>query len=108
MENLFKVIHTLPGSINYYLESMVFPEVLVHQKLKLSASGQELGGDILFKKRYGFSGTPSDLLPIELGKCGYEEGSEGKVMTTLIDERVVTYTLPKTWTVKQLLKGCFF
>jgi hypothetical protein len=30
----------------------------------------------------GFSGTPSDLLPISLGSCGYERGSEGKMIHT--------------------------
>jgi hypothetical protein len=43
--------------------------VMRHQNLKLSASGQELGGDMLFGSRLGFSGTPSDLLPLELGTC---------------------------------------
>ena len=38
-----------------------------HQQMKLSACGQEVGGDMLFAKRLGFSGTPSDLLPEELG-----------------------------------------
>ena len=32
------------------------------------------GGDMLFDRRLGFSGTPSDLLPVELGKCEYERG----------------------------------
>lgn len=45
-----------------------------HQQIKLSACGQEVGGDMLFSKRLGFSGTPSDLLPEELGRCGYEKG----------------------------------
>ena len=39
------------------------------QQMKLSASGQELGSDLLFNRRLGFSGTPSNLLPVELGKC---------------------------------------
>ena len=29
-----------------------------------------------FPKRIGFSGTPSDLLPMELGKCDYETGDD--------------------------------
>ena len=33
------------------------------QQMKLSASGQELGGDLLFGRRLGFSGAPSALSP---------------------------------------------
>ena len=40
-------------------------------------------GDILFGRRLGFSGTPSDLLPLELGSCNYERGSDGKVINVL-------------------------
>lgn len=43
------------------------------QSSRLSASGQELGGDLVFGCRMAFSGTPSDLLPRELGICRYEE-----------------------------------
>ena len=39
--------------------------------------GQDLGGALLFKERIGFSGTPSDLMPRELGSCDFEPGSEG-------------------------------
>ena len=31
----------------------------------------ELGGDVLFPRRLGFSGTPSNLLPQEFGECQY-------------------------------------
>ncbi len=61
-----------------------------HQRLKVSASGQELAGDMLFRARFGFSGTPNDLLPVELGKCGYEPGSEGEIMHTLTDSSIVS------------------
>ena len=33
---------------------------------------------MLFGRRVGFSGTPSDLLPLELGKCLYETGDDGR------------------------------
>lgn len=39
----------------------------------------------------GFSGTPSDLLPIELGKCNYELGSDGKMVHVMNNPRVVGY-----------------
>jgi hypothetical protein len=44
--------------------------------MKLSASGQELGGDLLFGRRLGFSGTPSTLLPEELGECHFAQASQ--------------------------------
>ena len=45
-----------PLVIQFYLSEMIFPDVMRHQSLKISACGQELGGDMLFKYRYGFSG----------------------------------------------------
>jgi hypothetical protein len=42
------------------------------QAQRLSASGQELGGGLVFGRRLGFSGTPSDLLPVEMGRCRSE------------------------------------
>ena len=59
--------------------------------LKLSAAGQELGGEMLFQRRIGFSGTPSDLLPVELGKCGYEKGSDGKMIHVMTSPAVCSY-----------------
>ena len=84
-----------------------------HQGMKLSACGQELGGGIfplpflsspsllvlhtdvtptyiIFTYRMGFSGTPSDLLPIELGKCNYELGSDGKMVHVMNNPQVVS------------------
>ena len=46
--------------------------------MKLSATGQELGGDLLFPRRLGFSGTPADLLPLELGAPKFEPGTDAK------------------------------
>lgn len=69
-----------------------------HQSLQLSASGHDLGGDILFGRRLGFSGTPSDLLPVELGRCKYEKGSDGKMLALLTDAQVVQLRpLPPDW-----------
>ncbi len=59
------------------------------QNQKLSASGQEIGGDLVFGKRMGFSGTPSDLIPVEFGKCCFEEGDDGKIITTLTSPAIV-------------------
>jgi hypothetical protein len=59
--------------------------------LKLSACGQELGGDMLFGRRIGFSGTPSDILPLELGSCQYERGSDGRVVHYLTSPSIVQH-----------------
>jgi hypothetical protein len=77
MAKLFKLLKKLPGTIHWYLDTVIFPFFMKHQKVKISSSGQELGGSMLFSKRIGFSGTPSDLLPSDLGRCGYEKGSDG-------------------------------
>ena len=71
---------------------------------KLSANGNDLGGSQLFSRRIGFSGTPSDLLPLELGRCGYEQGSDGQMIYLLTSPVVCSYELTKeAWTVHSLL-----
>lgn len=88
MSQLFELLRKLPSAVHFYLEQSVFPQcalapplgslflgrVMRFQDEKLSASGQDLGGSILFGQRIGFSGTPSDLMPRELGQCDYEPG----------------------------------
>jgi hypothetical protein len=41
--------------------SLADPCLFWSQILKISASGQELGGDMLFRRRFGFSGIRSCL-----------------------------------------------
>lgn len=77
MDVLYNLLHKLPHISYHYLMGSIFPPVMRHQRLKLSASGQSLGGDMLFKKRLAFSGTPSDLLPLELGKVSGAGGRTG-------------------------------
>lgn len=91
MNKLFRLLFKLPDVIHWYLNEFIFPAYMRHQVIKLSASGQELGGDMLFSRRIGFSGTPSDLLPIELGRCGYEKGSDGKMMAYMTSPEIVSY-----------------
>lgn len=101
---LYPLLHRLPHTIAYYLHEIIFPEVLAYQGLKLSACGQELGGDMLFGRRIGFSGTPSDILPQELGGCQYERGSDGKVVHYLTSSDIVQHSLiPTGWNVLSLL-----
>ena len=90
-------MHKVPNLIEVYLNTIIFPETMPHQESKLSSSGQELGGDLLFGNRIGFSGTPNDLLPVELGKCHFEVGVDGKIMNVLTSaEYSSSKLLPKT------------
>eukprot|EP00760_Papus_ankaliazontas_P003017 PhM_4_TR11378/c0_g1_i1/m.4426 len=105
MYKLYKLFRRLPQFIHYYLNEFIFPTYMRHQTTKLSASGQELGGDALFPRRVGFSGTPSDLLPVELGNCNYEVGTDGFLIDTLTNPRYVTTTdVPNGWSPQGLLK----
>ena len=72
MEPLYRLLCGSPWLVRHYLERFVFPATMSFCALKLSASGQELGGAIAFGQRIGFSGTPSDLLPDALGTPKYE------------------------------------
>ena len=104
MTLLYQILRKHPHTVMHYLDEIIFPEMLAHQDLKLSTCGQELGGEILFGRRIGFSGTPSDILPVELGSCRYERGSDGKVVNYLSSPDVVHCSfLPSTWNVLSLL-----
>lgn len=60
---------------------------------------------MLVGRRVGFSGTPSDLLPKELGKCDYETGDDGKMLSTVLDPAVATHELlADEWTVQSILE----
>uniref|UniRef100_A0A6V2M4H7 ubiquitinyl hydrolase 1 n=1 Tax=Ditylum brightwellii TaxID=49249 RepID=A0A6V2M4H7_9STRA len=104
MSITYKLLHRLPHAIEYYLDSFVFPLIMEHHGEKISCSGQDLGGEMLFGRRVGFSGTPSDLLPEELGQCHYEECVDGQVLHYLTTESIVTSrVLGVDWTVTGLL-----
>jgi thiol-disulfide isomerase/thioredoxin len=104
MAGLFALLKRHPDTIHWYLEQIIFPTFMSHQTVKISSSGTDVGGDIIFQRRIGFSGTPSDLLPISLGQCGYECGSDGKMIHTLTDPSVTsTMDAPLGWTVRVLL-----
>lgn len=101
---LFNLLRRSPYAIHYWLTEQVFPKVMRHQAMKLSASGQELGGEMLFGSRLGFSGTPSDLLPLELGTCQYEQGSDGNMLSFLTSPSIVSYEITSNdWSVQSLL-----
>lgn len=59
---------------------------------------------MIFRRRIGFSGTPSDLLPIELGKCDYEKGSDGQMLHVMTSLDVCSFeVIPPSWTPQSLL-----
>ena len=104
MSVTYDLLHKLPSVIYYYLHNFVFPLTMEHHHDKVSASGQDLGGDMLFGRRLGFSGTPSDLLPEELGQCQYDEGVDGQILHYMTSEDIVrTRLLGAEWTVTKLL-----
>ena len=90
MGALLRTLSTYGPCIVYYLQKMVFSAVMKKQAIKLQASGVDLGGDMLFGTRLGFSGTPSDLLPDSLKPCHYEPGSEAEIVRVLTSPEFVT------------------
>ena len=115
MRPLFMLLGTSPEFIFWYLNDLTFPSLMLFQNVKLSASGQDMGSNILFKRRIGFSGTPSDLLPRELGsedggrtpgRCQFEEGSEGAILDTLVAHEVVSCKLlDDKWNPRSVLRA---
>ena len=91
MKALFSLWLKSPMVIHRYLARTIFPKHMRSQREKISASGQAVGGDMLFGRRVGFSGTPSDLLPKELGQCDYETGDDGKMLSTVLDSSIVDH-----------------
>lgn len=103
MAVLMRAIGKLPELVLHYLQQHVFPKVMLNQTMKLSASGVDLGGRMLFGSRLCFSGTPSDLLPSALGQCRYEMGTEAEVIRVLANPAFVSFELVRQWTVRSLL-----
>ena len=103
VKRLWEILYTLPSVVRHHLLVNVFPIVLVEQRNKCSASGQDLGSEIIFKTRIGFSGTPSDLLPQDLQPCKFEAGSEGKIISTLCSPTYVDINRLNDWTVQKVL-----
>ena len=101
---LYDLLHKLPEAIFTYLNENVFPECMQYQPLKLSASGQELGGSMVFSNRLGFSGTPSNLLPVEFGDCQFAEGDDANMLHVLTSPSIVsTHALQEGWTSTDVL-----
>lgn len=107
MDKCFEALRDSPEMIVHYLRKFVFPEVMRHRRVKLSASGIDIAGQqMLFDRRLGFSGTPSStsLLPTGM-RCEFEKGSEALVIRTLTNPKMVsTRLLAKQWTVNSVLQ----
>ena len=102
---LFALLRRVAPLIEYLLHAVIFPETMEYHRLKLTASGQELGGALLFPLRLGFSGTPSDLLPRELAPCHFAPGVQAEILATLTDPAVVSPTvLEQHWSVDSILE----
>lgn len=93
--------------VSYYMSHLVFPRALEQKAHKIQANGVDLGSDMIFGARFGFSGTPSDLLPRELQPCYFERGCEAEVFRVLSSSLTVcvptSLTVGKNWTVDDLL-----
>ena len=105
MSVLFKLLRALPHAIHHYLEQLVFPLTMQHQSRKLAANGQDLGSSALFGRRFGFSGTPSDLLPRDFGPCEYQRGDDANIVTVLSSPTVVSSLSVPLTSVNGLLDG---
>lgn len=104
LQSLHQLLHRVPDVVYFYLSSLVFPRTMLFHRLKVSACGHELGSSVLFGRRIGFSGTPSDLLPMDLGACAYEVGSDARVLSVLTDPDVVRVeVLEEEWSPLRVL-----
>ncbi|CAJ1411091.1 unnamed protein product [Effrenium voratum] len=104
-DDIFKLLCGSTSVIQWYLEQLVFPKYMRFQCKKLSASGQELGAEMLFARRVGFSGTPTELLPKGLGRCHFAPGDDAAMFTTLTDPGVMSLKqVDGAWTVETLLE----
>ena len=105
VEVLYPLLARLPAAIETYLHELVFPATLAHSGIQLSASGQDLGGDMLFNVRLAFSGTPSDLLPRTLGHCEYARGDDARMLNVLTDPEIVAAArVAAPWSAESVLR----
>ncbi|CAE8720349.1 unnamed protein product, partial [Polarella glacialis] len=105
--SLWELLRHSTEVIHWYLTEMVFPAVLRQQERKLMASGQEIGSEMIFRGRLGFSGTPSSLLPRELGQCHFDLENVGEILATLLDSAIVApevRVLGDGWSTESFLR----
>jgi hypothetical protein len=102
LDLLMKVLARSPGMLQYHTEQTL--RYLKNASHQLQASGADLGGDVLFHGRVGFSGTPSDLLPHGMGPCHFEPGSEAAMIRVLSSQSSMGKPIElREWNVDDLL-----
>ena len=104
LSKLHRRLRRVPEVALFFL-SLTFPGIMDHQKTKLTASGMDLGSDMLFDVRLGFSGTPTHLLPPELKqRCFMEPGSDASIVRLLTSPAVVVECrVLHRWSVTSLI-----
>ncbi len=103
LDLLMQVLAHSPGALQYHTEQTL--RYLKNASHQLQASGADLGGDVLFHGRVGFSGTPSDLLPHGMGPCHFELGSEAAMIRALSSQSSMGTPIKLTaWDVDKLLE----
>jgi len=109
LKHLLMLLGRVRPAVDFYLKHIVFPSVLKQRPHKLAASGVDLGGDMIFGQRFGFSGTPSDLLPPQLSPCQFEPGSEAKIIRNLCNTKYMfipqELVFDRNWNVHTLLQA---
>ena len=85
------------------MPTRVVEQVAPLQKEKLQASGVDLGSDMIFGTRLGFSGTPSNLLPMELRPCNFEPGSEAQIVRITTNPNVMHVREIRGWSVAKII-----
>lgn len=93
VQTVFELLQHSRPTIAEFLLAEAFAETMQQHPRKISSSAQELGGSIVFGRRLGFSGTPSNLLPRGLGSCQFDKESEGRILRTLTDPLIVNESL---------------
>ena len=104
MKLVFDVLKSHSEVVDYYLNTILFPKFMRFQKVKLQASAQEIGSQMMFHNRLGFSGTPSNVIPKLLGDCEFEPGSQARIIVTMTDPKIVTHEfMDSTWNAQKIL-----
>lgn len=104
VDKVFQLLRLERSTIHHFLDHFTFPRYMRYHSAKYSASAQELGSDMLFSRRVGFSGTPSSLIPKDLGECVFEPGSEARILRTLTNAIADIVDIPdSTWKPESVL-----
>ena len=101
---VFEILKSSSAVIDYFMDNILFPKFMKFQKVKLHASAQEIGSQVMFKNRLGFSGTPSNVIPKLLGDCEFEPGSQARIIATMTEGKIVNHEFVESgWTAKSIL-----